>query len=91
MSAENPIPEDYVKKNQKHWRKAKRGIGSRPIELPRIGNLINTRIQSTFAEYEVSDTTRPIFTFSVFTDNPKTPSSKFVHQERYPEEIAEEE
>lgn len=87
MSAEKPIPQDYISKNQEHFRNAKRGIFSRPIELPRTGRILHERIVRTFG---LEDAEEPIFTWSVVFDNPKTPSSEYVYAERFPEEIAEE-
>ena len=87
MSVEIPIPQDYITKNQEHFRNARRGILSRPIELPQTRKVLHERVVKTFG---LEDTEKPILTWSVVFDNPETPSSEYVYAERYPEEIAEE-
>ncbi len=81
------IPEDYVKANQKHFRNAKRGIVSRPYELPKLRDSLHERITKTFG---LEDAQKPVVVWSGLFDNPKTPSSEFVYAERYPEDIKEE-
>lgn len=79
--------ESYIGANQEFWRNAKRGILSRPLELPKVSELLHSRITKTF---NLEDAQKPIVTFAMLWDDPKSPSSKFVHAERYPEEITEE-
>lgn len=84
------IPGDYIQRNKEHWRNAKRGIGSRPFELPRTESMFHNAMQRTFREYGLNGTIKPIFTFAVASDNPKTASSAYAHKERFLVEVAKE-
>lgn len=84
---ESSIPQDYIARNQSFWRKAKRGIASRPLELGPISGFLHSRIVKTFG---LKDAEKPILTWSVIFDKPGTPSSEFVYAERYPDHIKEE-
>jgi hypothetical protein len=88
MRAEKEIPSDYIDENKSFWKKAKRGVLSRPHELVIPANFLHNRITKTFdIDAEVK---QPIMVWSTVFDHPKTPNSEFVYAERYPEEIAEE-
>jgi len=87
MSVENPIPADYVQQNQKFWREAKRGSGSRPFELPRTTHLVHERMVRTF---DLEDASEPILAWSILYDRARTPSAKYVYQDRIPVGIPEE-
>lgn len=87
MSAEIPIPQDYVAKNQEHFRNARRGILSKPIELTQTGRILHERVVRTFG---LEDAEKPILTWSVIFDKPKSPSSAYVYAERFPEGVAKE-
>src|SRR3972149_10524513 len=84
MSAEN---ESYTQANQEFWRKANRGIFSRPLELPRTASALHERMVKTF---NLEEAELPILTWSVLFDRPKTPSSIYIYAERIPEEIGQE-
>jgi hypothetical protein len=77
-----------IAENQKFWRKAKRGLFSRPLELPHTANIIHERIVKTFNLDEDSPT--PILTWSLLFDRAKTPSSTYTYKERFPEKVADE-
>lgn len=87
LPAESEIPQDYIKQNQNHWRKARRGLFSKPLELSQTGDFLHDKITKTFG---LEDAQKPILIWSVVFDRPKTPSSKFIYEERYPEEINDE-
>lgn len=82
------VPEDYVQKNQAHWRKAKRGIFSRPLELPHSANALHDRMVKTFG---LKDAQSSILTISLAFDNPSSASSAYVHQEAFPQGVKEKE
>lgn len=87
MPKENPVPQEYVKLNQEHWINAKRGILSNPLELSRTAQFLHTRMTDTF---NLGKAEKPILTWSVVFDKPKTPSSRFVYEERFHNEIRKE-
>lgn len=75
---------DHINANQTTWRQAKRGLISRPHELPQIGNLLHRRITRTFG---LDEAKKPLLVWSVVYDNPQTPNSEYVYERRYPEGI----
>ncbi len=84
---ENSIPPDYIKRNQSFWRKAQRGIFSRPAELGMSATFLHRRIVETF---NLENAQESILVWSTLFDKPKTPSSEFVYAERFPSNIKEE-
>ena len=87
MPAEKPIPTDYIEANKKFWRESERGGLSKPLELTRTARLLHNRMIKTF---NLEDAQEPILTWSVLFDRPKTPSAKYVYQERIPAEVSKE-
>lgn len=87
MPKESPIPSDYVKLNQEHWINAKRGRFSRPLNMTRTADFLHKRMVDTFS---LEGAQKHILTLSIFFDKPKTPSSRFVYEERFPDEVREE-
>lgn len=81
------VPENYTEQNKEFWRNAKRGFGSRPLELPRTSHFIHERMVKTF---NLEGAVEPILTWSVLYDRAKTPSAKFVYEERELDEVSPE-
>jgi hypothetical protein len=98
MSAEIPItppdeledvPSDYIVQNQAFWDNARRGIFSRPMEIPALlSTALHNRIVETF---ELNQAQQPTVVWSVVFDNPKSPSSKYVYERRFPEDVPKKE
>lgn len=88
MPVERPIPSDYIPINQEHWRNAKRSNISRPLEMSHTADFLHQRIIDTF---NLPSSDKPILTLSIVFDKPETPSSLFAYEERFPEDIQEEE
>ena len=81
------IPSNYVQLNQDYWRSAERNGISKPLELSRTAKILHKRMVDTF---NLQSPHEPILTWSLVFDKPKTPSSRFVYEERFPDEIKEE-
>lgn len=87
MAAEREIPQNYIERNKRFWKKASRHGISKPQELKFPADIFHSRIKKTF---DIEEVEQPILVWSTVFDNPKTPNSEYVYAERYPESVKEE-
>ncbi len=86
LPSEVPVTSDSIYNNEvpsniQFWRNAERGILSRPLELIHFSEGLHKRMIRTFDL--PGETSKPTVVFKAVIDDPKGPSSKIVHTERF--------
>lgn len=79
---------DFVTQSQESWRNLKRGIISRPQEIPSLSNVLDRTIKKVFSEYIVATRPPTLVAWSVLKDEPLEPMGRQFKRRR-PEEITE--
>ena len=83
------IPLDYIARNKLFWKNARRGVLSRPMEIPAfLSESLHRRITTTFG---LDQAEKPTVVWSVVFDNPESPNSQYVYERRFPDDVPVEE
>ena len=80
---------DFVTLSQESWRHLKRGLISRPQEIPGLSGLLDRSIKNVFSKYIDSARPPPVVVWSLLTDEPLE-SNECHFDYRRPEGITEE-
>jgi hypothetical protein len=80
------IPKDYVQQNQEYWKNVERGRlpKTKPLLLNHTARFMHRRIVDTFG---LQDAVEPVLALSVLYDKPKSSTSEYVYEYRFPEGV----
>lgn len=82
---------DFIRKGQGTWREYKRGILSRPQEIPQIASALDRQTKKTFPEYISKEHPIPVVAWSVLVDSPNNRDEHLESYLRYPTEVVNDE
>ncbi len=82
---------DFIRTGQKTWKEYKRGVLSRPQEIPQLAGAFDKQVKKTFPEYISKDHPTPIVSWSVLIDSPNNRDEHFESHLRYPTEVVNDE